>query len=295
MISNLLVRRRIDLQSLVTLPSRGLWFRVWRHGSGRAGLILSGLIFMIGFVGTFWTPFDPDLPNFAMSLKPPSAEHILGTDEIGRDVFSRLINAAHRSVGAALFVLGSSFFIGLFVGTFSGLAGGMVDSLLMRLVDIFMALPSLVLAFAILGILGPGFENLLIALILSDWAWYARLARSLAIGSSARPDILTAHMSGVAQSRIVLTHLLPGIAAKLGVMATLAFGSMISAISGLSFLGLGVQPPHAEWGAMLSQSRLYFDFAPWLLLSPAIAIFVSVLSVNLLGHALRDATEVRQQ
>ncbi|WP_316858597.1 ABC transporter permease [uncultured Cohaesibacter sp.] len=286
---------RPNEQPTASAPARSLLRRVWRHKSGRIGLILSILLVLLAAIGYVWTPYDPDLPNFALAMKPPSGTHLLGTDEMGRDVFSRIFNAAHRSIGAAFLVLACSFLIGLFVGILSGLMGGLVDTLMMRLVDIVMALPSLVLAFAILGILGPGFKNLLVALILSDWAWYARLARSLAIGSGTRPDILTAKMSGISFSRIVLTHLLPGIATKLGVMATLAFGSMIGAISGLSFLGLGVQPPHAEWGAMLSQSRLYFDIAPWLLLSPAIAILLSVLSANLIGHALRDVTEVKKQ
>lgn len=293
MISMLLPRKPAKTQPIANLSARSLFQRLWQQPSGRYGLILTGFVMAVVFGGFVWTPYDPDLANFAMSLKPPSLDHFLGTDEMGRDVFSRLINAAHRSVGAAFLVLACSFAIGLFVGISAGLSGGIVDNLLMRLVDVVMALPSLVLAFAILGILGPGFFNLLVALILSDWAWYARLARSMAVGSATRPDILTARMSGVSQSRIVITHLLPGIAAKLGVMATLAFGGMISAISGLSFLGLGVQPPNAEWGAMLSQSRLYFDFAPWLLLSPAFAILISVLSANLLGHALRDVTEVQ--
>ncbi len=293
---SMLLRRNVALApSLKSRSARSLLQCLWWHKSGRSGLVLSIIVLLVALVGSVWTPYDPDLASFSTSLKPPSADHLLGTDEMGRDTFSRLLNAAHRSVGAAFLVLASSFGIGLFVGVFSGLVGGNIDSLLMRLVDVVMALPSLILAFAILGILGPGFGNLLVALILSDWAWYARLARSLAIGSASRPDILTARLAGISRARIVVTHLLPSIATKLGVMATLAFGSMISAISGFSFLGLGVQPPNAEWGAMLSQSRLYFDFAPWLLLSPAIAIFLSVLAANLLGHALRDISEMRNQ
>lgn len=267
--------------------------RLWRHGSGRTGLILSVFLLFLGGWGMIWTPYDPDYANFAMGVKPPSLHHWFGTDEMGRDLFSRLLNGAHRSVGAALFVLASAFFIGISIGVLSGLSGGWLDKLIMRCVDIVMSLPSLVLAFAILGVLGPGFINLLIALILSDWAWYARLARSFVIGCENRPDIITARLYGISNFRILWTHLLPPVAIRLGVLATLAFGSMISAISGFSFLGLGVQPPHAEWGAMLSQSRLYFDYAPWLLLGPAMAIFISVLAANLLGHALRDVTETQ--
>jgi ABC-type dipeptide/oligopeptide/nickel transport system permease subunit len=154
-------------------------------------------------------------------------------------------------------------------------------------------LPGLVLAFAIIGILGPGFFNLLLALVLADWAYYARLARSLTLSARQRPDVLAARMAGIGWWRILCGHILPGIALQLAVVATLGLGGMIAAISGFSFLGLGVQPPHAEWGAMLAESRFYFPIAPWLLLAPSGLIFLSVLAANLLGNGLRDTLERR--
>ncbi|MCV6593570.1 MAG: ABC transporter permease, partial [Silicimonas sp.] len=209
-------------------------------------------------------------------------------DATGRDMFSRSLDAAHRSIGAALLVLGAVFLIGLIIGTVAGLSGGVIDTVLMRIADIAMTLPGLVLAFAVLGILGPGFVNLLIALIIADWAWYARLARSLSLGARRKPHVIAARLAGIPAWRIIWGHILPGVAVQLGIVASLALGGMIGAISGFSFLGLGVQPPHAEWGAMLAESRLYFTIAPWLLIAPAGLIFLSVLSANILGNALRD-------
>ncbi|WP_373355929.1 ABC transporter permease [Pseudoroseicyclus sp. CXY001] len=267
---------------------RRLLFRLWRHPSGKAGILLTAALLCLALLGAVWTPWPPNAPNYAHALQGPSAAHLFGTDSTGRDLLSRVLDGAHRSIGAAVLVLGSVFAIGLVIGTLSGLAGGWLDMLLMRLVDVMMTLPGLVLAFAVLGILGPSFINLLIALIIGDWAWYARLARSLSLDARWRPDVVAAQMAGISRARIIFGHILPGVALQLGIVATLALGGMIGAISGFSFLGLGVQPPHAEWGALLSESRLFFTVAPWLLLVPAGCIFLSVLSANLLGNALRD-------
>ncbi|PID60387.1 MAG: nickel transporter subunit [Gammaproteobacteria bacterium] len=263
---------------------------MWHHRGGRAGILLGGALLLFALVGAFWPPHDPNVPDYARALAAPNLTHPFGTDATGRDMFSRCMDGAHRSIGAAVLVLAAVFFIGLVVGTLAGLAGGLTDTLLMRITDIVMTLPGLVLAFAILGLLGPGFVNLLVALIIADWAWYARLARSLSLDARQRPHVLAARMAGIPRWRIIAGHILPGVALQVGVVASLALGGMISAISGFSFLGLGVQPPHAEWGMLLAESRLYFTLAPWLLIAPAMLIFLSVLSANLIGNALRDAT-----
>ncbi|PIE06628.1 MAG: nickel transporter subunit [Rhodobacterales bacterium] len=281
----------IDITRPVALPraaDRHILGRLWRHRSGRAGLLLGLALVLFALVGAFWTPEPPNLPNYANALKPPGLAHPFGTDATGRDVLSRTMDGAHRSIGAALLVLGAVFAIGLMVGALAGLAGGLTDTLLMRLTDIAMTLPGLVLAFAVLGLLGPGFVNLLVALIIADWAWYARLARSLALGARHKPHVIAAEMAGISRARIILGHILPGVALQVGIVASLALGGMIGAISGFSFLGLGVQPPHAEWGALLAESRLYFALAPWLLFAPAGLIFLAVLSANMVGNALRD-------
>lgn len=262
--------------------------RLWRHPAGRVGLLVGGALLFVAALGAVWTPHAPDVPNYANALKSPSLAHPFGTDATGRDMLSRVMDGAHRSIGAALLVLGAVFATGLVVGTLAGLAGGLTDTVLMRIADIAMTLPGLVLAFAVLGLLGPGFLNLLIALIIADWAWYARLSRSLSLDARRRPHVIAARMAGIPGWRIVLGHILPGVALQVGIVASLALGGMIGAISGFSFLGLGVQPPAAEWGALLAESRLYFALAPWLLIAPAGAIFLSVLSANLVGNALRD-------
>lgn len=272
----------------LSAPHRRGFAHLWHHRAGRTGLVIGGLLLLFALIGAFWTPHPPDMPNYANALKPPSLTHPFGTDATGRDLLSRCMDGAHRSLGAAVLVLAAVFLIGLMVGVLAGLAGGLTDTLLMRLADIALTLPGLVLAFAVLGLLGPGFVNLLIALIVADWAWYGRLARALSLDARKRNHVIAARMAGIPRSRIILGHILPGVAFQVGIVASLALGGMIGVISGFSFLGLGVQPPHAEWGALLAQSRLYFALAPWLLIAPAGLIFLSVLSSNLLGNALRD-------
>lgn len=273
---------------------RRLLRRLYKHPSGRIGLILAGLLALFALVGVIWTPHDPNVPDYVNALQSPSLTNPFGTDATGRDMLSRSMEAAHRSIGAAMLVLGAVFTIGLCLGVLAGLAGGPLDTVIMRIVDIALTLPGLVLAFAVLGILGPGFLNLLIALIVADWAWYARLARAMALDARHKPHVIAAQMAGIPRWRIILGHILPGVALQLGIVATLALGGTIGAISGFSFLGLGVQPPLAEWGAMLSQSRLFFAVAPWLLVAPAALIFLSVLSANMIGNAARDVANPRE-
>ncbi|PJE27089.1 peptide/nickel transport system permease protein/nickel transport system permease protein [Pseudooceanicola antarcticus] len=289
---NLSPARAVAPDALPGAPDRRLLKRLWRHRSGRRGLILGAMLLALTLLGMVWTPYEPDWPDYTVALQGPSLAHPFGTDDTGRDLLSRVMDGAHRSLGAALAVLGGVFSIGLVYGCISGLARGLTDTVMMRLADVMMSLPGLVLAFAVIGVLGPGFVNLLIALIVADWAWYARLARAMALGARDRPEVIAARMAGVPRWRILSGHILPGIALHLGVVASLALGGMIGAISGLSFLGLGVQPPHAEWGAMLSTQRLYFAIAPWLLWAPALMIFLSVLASNLISNALRDILAV---
>jgi len=214
----------------------------------------------------------------------------LGADQFGRDQLARLLDGGRRSLGAALIVLVSVLAIGLVTGITAGMGGGIIDAVLMRIVDVLLALPSLVLALAIVGILGVGFQNLLLALISSWWAYYARLVRSYVLAARLRQDVLADRLAGLSWPRIVLGHILPGVLGQMLIVVTLDLGGIIMSIAGLSFLGLGVQPPRAEWGAMLSTSRLFFSTAPWLLIAPAGAIFVSVVASNLIGNALRDVS-----
>lgn len=271
--------------------NRSLWRRLWRHPEARVGLVAGLCLLLVAVAGPWLAPYDPNLPNYGAALQGPGAEHWLGTDQTGRDLLSRVLDGAHRSLGAAVLVLTGMFVIGLTVGVIAGMTGGAVDMLLMRVVDILMTLPGMVLAFAIIGILGPGFHTLLLALVIADWAYYARLSRSHVLNARQRPDVIAARLAGIGWGRILFAHVLPGVATQMAVVASLGLGGMISVISGFSFLGLGVQPPRAEWGAMLSEARFYFPIAPWLLLVPAGLIFISVMAANLTGNALRDVLD----
>lgn len=273
-----------------TAAPDGLLAALWQHRQGRAGLLLMLALVLLAVLGPALLPHDPNLPNYAKTLAAPSAEHWLGTDATGRDQLARLADGAHRSLGGAALVMALVFGVGLVVGVVAAVAGGLLDIILMRMVDVMMALPGLIFAFAVLGLLGPGYLNLLFALAVADWAYYARLARATALDAAARPHVEAARMMGRAPWQVLIAHILPAVAWQLAVLATLGMGGMIAAISAFSFLGLGVQVPHAEWGAMLADSRFYFTIAPWLLIAPAALIFAAVLASNQLCEALRDIT-----
>jgi|YNPBryunderm2012_1023409.scaffolds.fasta_scaffold01680_4 ABC-type dipeptide/oligopeptide/nickel transport system permease subunit len=283
-----LLTRQASMPVETIPPTRSLWRQLLQHREARVGLLLA--LFLVGLAlgGPLLAPYDPNRPNYREKLAPPSVEHWLGTDQAGRDQLSRVLVGGRQTLGTALLILSLIFGIGLVVGSIAGMSGGIVDVVLMRLVDIVMALPSIVLAIAIVGVLGPGFQNLILALVVAWWAYYARLTRSYVLNARQRPDVIAARLAGIGWGRIMLGHVLPGVAAQLLIIATLDLGALIAAIAGLSFLGLGVQPPTAEWGAMLSDSRLYVAVAPWLLLGPLVPIFLVVVAANLLGNALRD-------
>lgn len=283
-----LLTRQAPVPLEVVPPTRSIWRQFVRHREARVGLVLAVLLIGLALFGPLLAPHDPNRPNYRAKLAAPSVEHWLGTDHAGRDQLSRMLVGGQQTLGTALLILSLIFAIGLVVGTVAGMSGGIVDIVLMRLVDIVMALPSIVLAIAIVGVLGPGFQNLVLALVLAWWAYYARLTRSYVLNARQRPDVIAARLAGIGWGRIMTGHVLPGTATQLLIIATLDLGSLIAAIAGLSFLGLGVQPPTAEWGAMLADSRLYFTVAPWLLLGPLVPIFCAVVAANLLGNALRD-------
>jgi ABC-type dipeptide/oligopeptide/nickel transport system permease subunit len=269
-------------------PPRGLAARLIRHPSGRWGLVLALILGAAALAGPWIAPYPPNVPDYAAALRPPGPDHWLGTDATGRDQLSRLLDGARRSLGGAALVVGAITGIGLLVGTLAALTGRWLDAVLMRVVDIAMALPGLIVAFAVLGLLGPGYANLLVALIAADWAYKARIARACAFEAVRSPAATVARQIGVPEWRVVLHHVLPPVFWLLLVLGTLGLGGQIAAISAFSFLGLGVQVPHAEWGAMLADSRYLFTVAPWLLAAPAACIFLAVLASNLLGEALRD-------
>lgn len=269
---------------------RGVWRRLLSRRSAQGGLALALTLTLAALVGPFLSQ-RPEQTNTTQKLQPPSFSHPLGTDQFGRDQLARLLDGGRRSLGAAVIVLAGVLFISLIVGVTAGMIGGIVDTATMRLLDVILAIPSMALALAVVGVLGVGYENLLLALTASSWAYYARLARSCVRLVGARQDVIADRLAGVGWPRIVAGHVIPGVIVQLFIVATLDVSGVIIRLAGLSFLGLGVQPPDAEWGAMLAESRLYFTIAPWLLLAPATAILLSVVAANLIGNALRDAAD----
>lgn len=270
---------------------RGVSRRLINRRPAQFGLALAAALMLATLAGPFFLNNQPEQTNPALKLQAPSFSHLLGTDQFGRDQLARLLDGGRRSLGAAVIVLAGVMLISLIVGVTAGMMGGFVDTIIMRLLDIVLAIPWMALALAVVGVLGVGYGNLLLALTASSWAYYARLARSYARLASSRQDVIADRLAGVGWPRIVAGHIIPGVVIQLLIVATLHLSRVIIEIAGLSFLGLGVQPPDAEWGAMLAESRLYFTVAPWLLVSPATAIFVSVVAANLIGNALRDAAD----
>jgi ABC-type dipeptide/oligopeptide/nickel transport system permease subunit len=259
--------------------------------SGQAGLVLAAMV--VGFV--VFAPLaiggDPDAQDLIAQLHGPSSSHPLGTDQFGRDVLARVAEGGRRSLMGATLMLSVTFGLGLFVGVVAGLAGGVVDSVLMRVVDVFLAMPALIIAIGLVGALGPSFTNLVIALVAAAWPFYARIARGFTLNAALRPDVIAARLAGVGRLRILLGHIVPGAASRLLVVVSLDFGGAILALAGLSFLGLGAQPPAAEWGAILADSRNFFTVAPWLLLAPGIAIVLAATAANLIAESLRDLAD----
>ncbi|KZM49301.1 ABC transporter permease subunit [Labrenzia sp. OB1] len=254
------------------------------------GLVISGAIAAAGF---FFTPYAPNAPDFLNRLSPPSSEHWFGTDQLGRDVATRLLYGGVWSVGLAFLIT----LIGAITGTLVGLAAGhfgrFADITLMRMTDSFFAFPELVAAVTIAGVLGPSTANMVLALILVGWMKFARLVRGLSIDLAHRDFITQAKLNDLPSWLILWRHILPNIGASLLVLWTNSWSRSILSISGLSFLGFGVQPPNAEWGAMLLSGKAYLQTAPHLMIFPGLAILVTVLTINLMGDQLRDLVDSR--
>jgi peptide/nickel transport system permease protein len=244
-----------------------------------------------------WLPLDPDRVDLPAILASPGAWSeggaLLGNDDLGRPVLDRLLVGARMSFLVGIGVVALSAAVGTLVGAVAGLAGGWVDLTLARLMDVFLAFPGILLAIALAGILGPGVDNVIVALAVVGWVGYARLARAQVFTLKRRDHVSAARALGAGPARILWRHLLPLALAPLVVEATFGVAAAVVAEAGLSFLGLGVQPPDASWGGMIRDGVGYMLVAPYLVLAPGLAIVLVVLSVNLLGDALRDRLDVR--
>lgn len=258
-----------------------------------AGLVIILLVVAVGVLAPYLAPNDPERVILAHKLAVPSAQYPLGTDHLGRCILSRLIYGARLSLGTATIALVTIMLISIPLGALAGYLGGRLDNLLMRVIDVLLAFPGLVLALVIAGMLGPGLMNVMIATAAVWWVGYARVIRGVVLSVKEKEFILAARSSGTSHCGIIARHMLPNVLSPVIVLATLDMGSLILAISGLSFLGLGAQPPTPEWGAMLNDGRPYMQVMPQLMIYPGLAIMTVVLAFNLLGDGLRDALDPR--
>ncbi len=262
-----------------------------RNRFALAGAIFLVVIVAVAILAPVIAKQDPNEQSLLTRLKPPSSEHWLGTDELGRDVFSRLAYGARISLFIGLVGTAGGVILGTLFGLMSGFLGGWTDTLTMRLIDIMFAFPGILLAILIVAVMGPGILNLVIALTIWGTPTLARIVRSSVLALKSQEFVEAARAMGASRSRIMLVHLLPNSMAPIIVYATLGIAGSLLTAAGLGFLGLGVQPPTAEWGAMLSVGRGYLREAPHLMIFPGLLIFATVISLNLIGDALRDALD----
>ncbi len=274
---------------------KGLAGVLRRDASAALGVALIVGFALAAVAGPLLTRSDPNHVDLLRRFSSASLAHPLGTDYLGRDELSRLLYGARVSISMALVASVGTTLLGIGLGVLAGVFGKTVDAVIMRAVDALQALPGLVLALAVLGLLGPGLPNLLASIIVAWWAGYARVVRGMALSIRERPFVEAARALGASRSRIVVRHVLPNLLGPTIVLSTVDMGRILLAVAGLSFLGLGVRPPTAEWGAMLSEARDYLDRAPMLLVLPGAAITLLALACNLVGDGLRDALDPRLQ
>jgi peptide/nickel transport system permease protein len=278
-------------------PSAGLWRdagrRLRRDRGAMAGLIVVSLLVVVAIVAAAITPYPPNDQSFRIKLEPPSAEHLLGTDEFGRDVLSRILIGSRVALGVGIMPVVIALFVGVTLGLVSGFYGGVVDQVIMRLIDIMLAFPWLLLAIGIVAILGPSTTNVIIAVAIVYVPAFARIVRGSVLSIKEKEFVEAARSMGQPDSRIIVRHILANAWAPIIVLSTLSIGQAIIYAAGLSFIGLGTQPPDADWGVMLSSGREYLRDAPWLGFFPGFAILITVLAFNLFGDGLRDALDPR--
>ena len=249
---------------------------------------LAAALLLITIFAKYICPYDPYAQDLTQAMQPPSAAHLMGTDTYGRDMLSRVLIGAQTSISSAFALVAIITVFGTVVGIFCGYYSGIVDSVMMRISDVCLAFPGLVFAMAVAAILDGGVRNAVIALALISWPKYSRIARGQTLSIKNLPYMQASQLAGDSVLQMIFRHVLPNIAGPILVTSMLDIGTMMMEIAGLSFLGLGAQPPVAEWGSMMSSGRSMLQTYPWIVLSPGLAIFVSVVIFNLLGDTIRD-------
>lgn len=278
---------------------RSQWVEVWRrlkrNKMAILGLVILVILVLLAVFADVIANYDNVVikQNLAHRLQGPSAAHWLGTDEFGRDIFARLVHGTRVSLQVGIVAVGISIVIGGILGAVAGYYGGKLDNTIMRVMDIFLAVPSILLAIAIVSALGPSIINLMLAISISSVPSYARIVRASVLSIRDQEFIEAAKAIGASNTRIIFRHIIPNSLAPVIVQATLGVASAILSTAGLSFIGLGIQPPAPEWGSMLSGGRQYLRYAWWVTTFPGVAIMITILSLNLLGDGLRDALDPR--
>jgi len=275
-------------------PARFLRAILANRGAA-VGLVLVVLLVAIAILAPWIAPHDPDEMGVGMMLTPPDASFWFGTDEFGRDILSRVIYGSRLTIQVGVIAVGISLTLGLLIGLVSGYAGGWLERIFMRGIDVLFSFTETLIALAAVAVLGPSLTNAMIAVGIAAIPFYARVTYSATLVERNRPYFEAAYAAGAGHFRLIFLHLLPNVIPPLIVVATLGVSAAVLAAAGLSFLGLGAQPPSPEWGAMLSAGRDYFTQAPWIMLYPGLAIVVTVLAFNLLGDGIREALDPRQQ
>ena len=274
---------------------RAFWRRLRSRPAAIVGLTVVVLLLVMAGLADWLAPYDPTATDWGAVRAAPSAAHLLGTDEVGHDVLSRVIFGSRASLGAGLVSVALAVSLGLPLGLVAGYAGGIIDILIMRLTDALLAIPFLILAIALAAFLGPSLTNAMIAIGLSATSTFVRLTRSQVQAVAAEEFVEAARAVGNPPWRIALRHILPNVVPAILVQATLTIAAAIIAEASLSFLGLGQQPPNPSWGSMLNTAKNFLDDAPWMAIWPGLSIFVTVLAFNLFGDGLRDALDPRER
>lgn len=272
-----------------------IWFRYKKNKLAIIGLVLLVVMILFSVFANFIVNYEADAisQNIKIRLMPPNIGHIFGTDQFGRDVFARIIFGARISLFMGLATVALSLTAGVIIGATAGYYGGKVDNVLMRIMDVFLAIPGLLMAIAVVAALGPGMVNLLIAMSIVRIPQFARVVRSAVLSIKFQEFIEAAKACGTKDSRIIARHILPNAIGPIIVQATLNIATSILGIAALSFIGLGIQPPIPEWGSMLSDAKSQMRYYPYLVVTPGIAIVLAVMSFNLIGDGLRDALDPR--
>lgn len=265
--------------------------RLLRNPLGALGGLLMLLLVLVSLFPGLFTTKDPNAINASVRLKPPSTEHLMGTDELGRDVYSRVIYGTRLSMGSALLVVVASGLVGTTLGLIAGYYGGKLDDLIMRIADILIAFPALIMAMGIVALLGPGLTNAMLAITVIWWPQFARMARGQVVAEKSKLYVEAAKALGQSDMRILFRHILPNSWVPLLVKGTLDIGVAILLTASLSFLGLGVKPPTAELGALVTQGRDHLLNAWWYSTFPGLVMFVGIFACNLMGDSLRDAMD----